>query len=276
MTTTTLISSTEQLSDVLAKLDTSYASPPSLYIDLDGIKLSRNGTISLITLLNHPSDTVYLIDVHELGAATFTTPATSPTPTPSPAPSTNINPTTPPHTLQSILESPTIPKVFFDVRNDSDALFAHYNIKLQGIQDLQLMELASRTRPKAYLNGLARCIQDDLPLSAALRAEIQKTKDAGVRLFAPEKGGSYEAFNQRPLLPELERYCVQDVVFMPRLWQVYEGRLRSSFWRWMAADDTLKRVRDSQKEVLRPDGKWKAEGWSSGVVGEAQKRWRKR
>lgn len=48
--------------------------------------------------------------------------------------------------LQSILESPKTPKVFFDVRTDSDALFAQFGIKLAGIIDLQLMELASRSR----------------------------------------------------------------------------------------------------------------------------------
>jgi exonuclease 3'-5' domain-containing protein 1 len=39
-------------------------------------------------------------------------------------------------TLKGILESDSIPKVFFDVRNDSDALFSHFQIRLAGIHDL--------------------------------------------------------------------------------------------------------------------------------------------
>jgi len=32
-----------------------------------------------------------------------------------------------------ILESPDIPKVFFDVRNDSDALYSHFDVSLAGV-----------------------------------------------------------------------------------------------------------------------------------------------
>lgn len=41
-------------------------------------------------------------------------------------------------TLKDFLESPTIPKVFFDVRNASDALFSRYKVKLAGIHELQV------------------------------------------------------------------------------------------------------------------------------------------
>jgi exonuclease 3'-5' domain-containing protein 1 len=47
--------------------------------------------------------------------------------------------------LKDSLESNAIPKVFFDVRNDSDALYSHFKIKLDGVIDLQLMELATRS-----------------------------------------------------------------------------------------------------------------------------------
>ena len=46
-------------------------------------------------------------------------------------------------TLKDILDSATTPKVFFDVCNDWDALFAHFSIALQSIQDIQLMKNAS-------------------------------------------------------------------------------------------------------------------------------------
>lgn len=105
---------------------TSHSTPPTLYFDLEGISLSRKGTISILQLLISPARHVYLIDVHNLGAAAFTTPGSNG------------------QTLTDILSSPTIPKVCFDIRNDSNALFFLFNVAVQGIQDLQLMENASR------------------------------------------------------------------------------------------------------------------------------------
>ncbi|KAL8948658.1 MAG: hypothetical protein Q9222_005169 [Ikaeria aurantiellina] len=94
-----------------------------------------------------PLDCTYLIDIHTLGGRAFTT----------------IDPNTA-QTLKAILESDGIPKVFFDVRNDSDALYAHYGIKLAGIKDLQLMELATRAFNKKFVNGLSKCIDKDAGL----------------------------------------------------------------------------------------------------------------
>jgi exonuclease 3'-5' domain-containing protein 1 len=88
---------------------------PSINIDLEGINLSRDGTISLITILAQPSlpqRWVYLLDVHTLGDLAFTTARVKST------------------TLNAILEPSAIPKVFFDVRNDLDALYAQFNISL--------------------------------------------------------------------------------------------------------------------------------------------------
>jgi exonuclease 3'-5' domain-containing protein 1 len=127
MTTVTFVATTTELSSLLIIIKDLPTSPPSLYIDLEGEKLSRNGRISLLTLYALPINTVYLIDIHALGAAAFTTPAhTISTTAANEEPSSaKLTPTLEPIvTLKSILESPTIPKVFFDVRNDSDALFA--------------------------------------------------------------------------------------------------------------------------------------------------------
>ena len=41
--------------------------PPSLYVDLEGSSLSRNGTLSLVTTLIVPREKVDLIDVTTLG-----------------------------------------------------------------------------------------------------------------------------------------------------------------------------------------------------------------
>lgn len=101
------------------------------------------------------------------------------------------------------------------MRNDSDALYSHFGIKLAGVQDLQLMELATRSFPRRRVNGLARCIENDAPMTAAERQRWKATKQKGVDLFAPERGGSYEVFNVRPLAEDIIQYCVEDVRLLP-------------------------------------------------------------
>lgn len=38
--------------------------------------------------------------------------------------------------LKSIIESPSIPKGFFNIRNDSDAVYSHDHIRVNSIIDL--------------------------------------------------------------------------------------------------------------------------------------------
>ncbi|KAJ4307242.1 hypothetical protein N0V88_000623 [Collariella sp. IMI 366227] len=139
-------------------------SPPSLYLDLEGVNLSRHGTISILQIY-----------------------------------------------------SDTVPKVFFDVRNDSDALFAHFGVRLSGVRDLQLMELAARSpgEPRRLVSGLAKCIDRHAGLGLAERREWMAGKEAG-----------YEVFEERPLREEVRAYCVQDVKVLPMLWRRYEAGMK--------------------------------------------------
>ncbi|CZT53177.1 uncharacterized protein RSE6_14640 [Rhynchosporium secalis] len=193
------------LVEALAKLPTI---PPSLFLDLEGANLSRHGSPSILQIHVSPAGQTFLIDINTLGNEAFTTPGTSG------------------QTLKTILESTSIPKVFFDVRNDSDALFSHYGINLACIHDLQLMELASRDFGRKFVSGLAKCIVTDLSLTASERKTCKETKEKGLNFFAPERGGSYEVFNLRPLPEAVSLYCIQDVHFMPRLWKLYNSKLR--------------------------------------------------
>jgi hypothetical protein len=55
-----------------------YSSPRTLSLDLEGMNLCREGTVSILTLLAHDNvspDRLYLIDVHNLGPSAFTTSA---------------------------------------------------------------------------------------------------------------------------------------------------------------------------------------------------------
>ncbi|KAL5401077.1 hypothetical protein PMIN03_011831 [Paraphaeosphaeria minitans] len=199
------VDTTEQIVRLIDSIVAPRPSSPILYIDLEGVKLSRHGSISILTLLVDRDNTqrAYLVDVHALNALAFSTAGT-----------TN-------KTLKHIFEAQQITKVFFDVRNDSDALFAHFGIALKGVEDVQVMESATKktTASRRLLNGLARCIEDNLS-HFSNRQELDRwklTKKNGERLFKPELGGSYEVFNRRPIPKELIGYCVGDVKYLADL-----------------------------------------------------------
>lgn len=226
------------LLDTLAALPTS---PPSLYLDLEGISLSRHGSISIIELFVHPQNHVYLIDVYLLGEKAFSTQSPDG------------------QTLKSILESPDIPKVFFDVRNDSDALYSHFDINLAGVQDIQLLENAARPSNRRYMNGLAKCIEMDTTMTSSEKSDWKIVKEEGMKLFAPERGGSYEIFNTRPVPEQIRKYCVQDGLFLPRLWSTYSAKV-SQAWAAKVRLETLARVSLSQTVDYNGKGSHKALG----------------
>jgi exonuclease 3'-5' domain-containing protein 1 len=155
-------------------------------------------------------------------------------------------------------------------------LFSLFRISVDGIKDLQLMEPAYRTGPREFVSGLAKCIEKESPISAAAKTEWSLTKECSHRLFAPEKGGRYEVFNERPPKPEITEYCKQDVVLLPGLYDVYNTKLRQpgqAFWRVHVRETTKDRIKLSQS--LGYDGKSKgnALGWNDQTIEEEIESW---
>ena len=147
-----------------------------------------------------------------------------------------------------------MPKVFFDVRNDSDALYAHFGVRLRGVQDLQLMEAAARPRRgRRAVAGLAQCIQSSPRIPDAEKKACARVKQAGLRLFSPKFGGTHEVFNRRPLGAEVMLYCAQDVEVLPRLWEHYDARIGRS-WKGKVASASAVRVAESQARGYKSDG----------------------
>jgi exonuclease 3'-5' domain-containing protein 1 len=180
--------------------------------------------------------------VYTLGAQTFTTAGTD-------------GPT-----LKDILEDPDIPKVFFDVRNDSDALFAHYGIALQSVEDVQLMESATRRDMylRKHLSGLAKYMEKNITVGNLRRYTAWlDNKIAGEKLFKAEHGGSYEVFNKRPLPEDIIAYCAGDVQCLPELRNKFWGT-RSQEWRDLVREETKRRVASTHMPDYRPYGKDKA------------------
>lgn len=226
----TIVDSEPSVVALIDYLDHLPTQPPSIYLDIEGVDLSRHGSISIIQIFVPPRNHVFLIDVFVLQEKAFCTSNSSGT------------------NLRSILESAQVPKVFFDVRNDSDALFAHFTISMQGVQDVQLLEVATRSYSKDRVTGLAMCIEKDAQLTSEASAAWKATKQKGRSKFAPEHGGSYEVFNVRPMLQDIIDYCTQDVVYLPLLWKIYTQKI-SVKWK------TCERIQMSHEASYEPNGR---------------------
>lgn len=110
----------------------------------------------------------------------------------------------------------------------------------------------------------------------------QHTKESVRRLYDPNKGGSFEVFNERPLRQEVVQYCKQDVELLPTLWEVYSSKLRRpdhGCWRLTVREATAERIKLSQSKKYdgqaggRDSGPWDAynieqatEDWNNDVT----------
>jgi hypothetical protein len=77
---TEIINTTKQIGDLVGWLILRHSPPelyqPTMYIDLEGVNLCREGSLSILTLLidiGIPTIRVYLIDIYSLGSQAFNT-----------------------------------------------------------------------------------------------------------------------------------------------------------------------------------------------------------
>lgn len=237
----TLVSSLPGLQSFLSSI------PPSgtctLCLDLEGRNLSRNGTLALLAILIHPSQVTYIIDVQTLGDSAFVTPGTG----------------AGGQTLKAILEDPHTPKYVWDIRNDADALWAHYKVRPAGVIDVQLLENASRVGDKTYLHGLSKCVETDLRLKFMERHRWVKTKKE-VQALMPN-----DIFARRPLDAKTLEYCVNDVIYLPALHDLYAERITSE-WLAKAMEESAARVVEACGPAYQPQSDKKKLGpWGSGL-----------
>ncbi|KAH8742804.1 ribonuclease H-like domain-containing protein [Diaporthe sp. PMI_573] len=233
----TLISTTAELKAYVSSI------PPSstLYLDLEGKSLCRHGTISLMTILPHPEGVLRLVDVLSLGESAFTTTSKDG------------------KSLKSIFEDPGIPKCFWDLRNDADALWALYKVGLAGVIDIQLLENASRIGDKTYLCGLEKAIRLDMKLGftelnrwTSSKREIKSLMSANV-------------FTIRPVEAKTVQYCTDDVIYLPALHDFYLRRI-SSDWLAKAEEESTRRVDEAHAPTYEPQSATKTLGpWGSGT-----------
>ncbi|KAM0499074.1 hypothetical protein ACHAP8_005778 [Fusarium lateritium] len=232
----TLISSIPDLLSFISSISQS----STLYLDLEGNNLSRNGTLTIITVLIHPTRVIGLIDVQTIGNLAFTTPSANR------------------KTLKAILEDPQTPKRLWDVRNDADALWAHHQVRLAGVTDIQLLENAPRAGGRTYVRGLDTCVEKDLWLKAMEVHRWTKTKREVKALMHSD------IFSRRPLDAKTMQYCVNDVIHLPALYNIYAKRTDKQ-WMKKVMDESVLRIVDACGPLYQPQSETKKLGpWGSG------------
>ena len=174
-----------------------------LALDLEGVNLgARDGEVALLQLSTGRHSPVFLVDVCRLGAAAFGEPGID-------------------GSLRSLLEAPTRVKLCWDLRSDSSALFRAFGIRLGGVVDLQLDDVAGRLlsappgRAVDKVSGLGFVLERTgmARLQPHEQARVRCVKEAAVQLFSPELGGGYGVWLERPLRPLLLEYCTDSRYF---------------------------------------------------------------
>eukprot|EP00398_MALV-I-01_sp_L67-1_P000592 gene592-88_t len=214
---------------------------PEIAVDLEGVKLSRHGALCLIqACLRSDPTLVYLIDVHVLGRQGMQLETKSGL------------------SFQKILTEADFLKLFFDPRNDVDALWHQFGIKPTHVFDLQIAELAerrSRGLQTRYVYGLFRCLKMLEGNPFDYDHDFARQIDAVAKsLFEPDCGGDYKIFQDRPLNPAILVYAAHDVRYMFGLFDYFMERLRKMD------------KEEEQKAKDQPNRKWDNTPWVNRVM----------
>lgn len=110
----------------------------------------------------------------------------------------------------------------WDCRSDASALFFEYGVRISCVIDLQLHYVASKILSGAnmqWLCGLGKVLDRDefkSIMAPAERSRLSIVKQNAHKLFAPQLGGSYAVWLERPLQTMLLEYAT-DCVYFPKL-----------------------------------------------------------
>ena len=220
-----LVDDEPSLKDAISELKQKIEHNTLLAVDCEGVNLSREGTLTIITVATE--EKIYIFDVLKLGQVTFSS------------------------GLGQILEDKSSTKLTFDCRQDSDALWHQFRIKLTGVLDLQLLEVIYRrennpppstasSRPSRTKYGKRRSQRtDEVESIYGFRRCLElyvkdedfiKIKDKGRELM--EKYDEWDdddddddeeeeddgVWKRRPLPDELIQYCAVDTIGMFKLY----------------------------------------------------------
>jgi len=112
----------------------------------------------------------------------------------------------------------------------------------------------SRNIETKFVTGLVKCIEIYVGPPNAWK----EVKEAGGRLFMPEKGGSYTVFEKRPLDPRILAYCAQDVALMFELEAGMKKTIEGKGWEERIIVGSANRVAESKSSNYLGQGRHRA------------------
>jgi exonuclease 3'-5' domain-containing protein 1 len=203
---TNVIDSVTLVKDACTRL----ASEEIIAVDCEGLNLGRNGTLDIISVFSTSCHELFLFDIKSVGKQSFEC------------------------GLKLLLENPSITKLMFDCRQDADALYHIFGVNIEGLIDVQLMDVLHTLKLKPKIRLPARS-------SSNYWSEVDKTvsrvRGLGACIHAilgdesvqAEKGNVKEMMQNkakniwclRPLPKVLVDYCLEDVKHLYDLYYLY-------------------------------------------------------
>ncbi|XP_063416896.1 piRNA biogenesis protein EXD1-like [Mytilus trossulus] len=169
-------------------------------VDCEGVDLSRFGSVTLVNIGTR--DLVYLIDILKIGNSVFD------------------------DGLRSILEDSGTEKLMFDCREDADALLHIHKVKLNGVLDVQILEVNNRIH--VYRNGytkirsLKHCLElfvtDDTLLNVKLQGRSSMSMSSNI-------------WEKRPLDESMLKYASVDILGLFKLYDAFRTRMSHIVWK---------------------------------------------
>ncbi|XP_063447956.1 piRNA biogenesis protein EXD1-like [Mytilus trossulus] len=186
--------------EVMKELQEMIKNKQMIAVDCEGVNLSRFSSITLINIGTR--DMVYLIDILKIGNSVFD------------------------DGLRSILEDSGIEKLMFDCREDADALLHIHKVKLNGVLDVQILEVNNRIH--VYRNGytkirsLKHCLEVFLEDDTLLNVKLQGQTSMSV---------SRNIWEKRPLNDNMLKYASVDIIGLFKLYDALRTRMGHIVWK---------------------------------------------
>ncbi|XP_052777939.1 piRNA biogenesis protein EXD1-like [Mya arenaria] len=157
-------------------------------LDCEGDNLSRKGKMQLLSIATR--DYAYALDIQKLKLLPFVS------------------------GLKEVLEDKNVMKLMFDCREDADALFNQFHVKLDGVLDIQLLEIMKRSQFEG--NAINRKRGDHAIHAIRLDSLFDCIKEFGKsdEMIKQKKEGMgrKNEWANRPLTVEQMKYAKTDVL----------------------------------------------------------------
>jgi len=187
---------------------------PLILVDLEGDQLGPRGTITLIQINTYRTAQCFLIDILEIGDEELKRPD---------------------GWIRKIFENQTQTKVMWGGLQDAANLFHSYQIKVECMLDLQVVEQYYREKLKehAFYPYYLKCTDPKQPISLETAYKAFDSNGSTLLQFKANQAQhktDYHVWAHRPLDPKLLNYAAFDVASLRPVLQLFLDKLELFKW----------------------------------------------